>query len=245
MYIAETDSTNSQLRLHPEWGTVRTDFQSAGRGQQGNGWESERGKNLLFSTLLTRPAVRPTEQFRISMAVALAMHRAVAPLVPDKELLCIKWPNDLYYQDRKLAGILIENTLSAAGIEQSIIGVGLNVNQQHWLGSAPNPTSLRLISGAENEVQPILDAFLNYLPSLLMSPSLKADYMSVLYRRDGMYGYEEREVSIAPTMNQTVAEAKAVFMAEIADVSDDGRLHLRLADGQQRAYHFKQVRYVL
>ena len=112
MYIKQTHSTSSLLREQysdalPHLYTIRTDFQTAGRGQAGNSWESEEGKNLLFSTLLRYDGILAAEQWRLSMLVAVALWDTLAKYLP-QEQLTIKWPNDIYFGDKKLVGILIE-----------------------------------------------------------------------------------------------------------------------------------------
>ena len=249
MFISETNSTNTLLREQyadsPDLFTVRTDFQTAGRGQQGNGWESERGANLLFSTLLRNPDVPVGEQFFISMAVSVALCDAISRVAGElHNRLSIKWPNDIYAGDEKLAGILIENTLDGAHIAYSVVGVGLNVNQQVWHGSAPNPTSLLLQTGRRHEPQALLDNFLESLPNRLADKAgTRHTYMERLYRRTGLWPYAEREVSTAPTMNSD--DMNEAFLAEIADVTQQGELVLRLQDGELKPFHFKQIKYVI
>ena len=169
MYIDETHSTSSLLRETyddslPHLFTIRTDFQTAGRGQAGNSWESEKGKNLLFSTLLRYPEVEAADQWRLSMLVAVAVREAItsilSPLASRLSPITIKWPNDIYYNDQKLVGILIENTLSGRQIAYTIAGVGINVNQTQWLSNAPNPVSMKQITGEEYDVENLLNAFL-------------------------------------------------------------------------------------
>lgn len=249
MYIAETNSTNTLLRQlysdRPDLFTIRTDFQTAGRGQQGNGWESERGANLLFSTLLRTPDVPVGRQFFISMAVSVALCDAINRVAGElRNPLSVKWPNDIYAGDRKLAGILIENTLEGAHIAFSVAGVGLNVNQQVWHGSAPNPTSLLLQTGRRHEPQDLLDAFLDCLPARLAGKEMtRSTYIGSLYRRTGLWPYAEREVSTEPTMNSNVTDG--AFWAETAGITPQGELVLRMQDGTIRQFHFKQIRFVL
>ncbi len=260
MYIASTDSTNNLMRAsysdREDLFTIRTDFQTAGRGQQGNGWESEQGKNLLFTTLLRGWNIPAAEPFVLNEVVSVALYRAVVPLLTGyhAERLSIKWPNDLYYADRKLAGILIENTLQGSQVNCSIVGIGLNVNQTIFLSSAPNPCSIAQITGTEHAIEPILNAFLCQLQDLhrwlcsgeydAMCKTLHADYMNCLYRRKGFYLWQEREVSLAPSMPQMQHEA-GQFMARIEAVSPNGELILCTETNEKRTYHFKQVRYVL
>ena len=260
MYIAETNSTNTLLRRlyldEDDLFTIYTDFQTAGRGQQGNGWESEKGKNLLFSTLLREWHIPVTCQFLINQIVSLSLYYTVRAFLTEdlQPFLAIKWPNDLYYKDKKLAGILIENIWQTGQVSRSIAGIGLNVNQTVFCSQAPNPVSLCQIAGHEMNRQDILQLFLQSLlhyRSLMNDPSycsLDADihsaYMRALYRREGFYRWEEREVSSLPTMPQ-MTHTSNQFLASIHAVLPSGELVLLTTDNQQRIYHFKQVRYVL
>ena len=146
VHITETDSTNQWVKSHrgDHPFCVMADYQTAGRGCGTNRWESERGKNLLFSLLLHPKQIPASKQFHISMAISLSIIEALGQHVAD---LSIKWPNDIYWRNGKIAGILIENTLKGNIIKDSIIGVGLNVNQRHFISDAPNPVSMRQILG--------------------------------------------------------------------------------------------------
>lgn len=244
MFIETINSTNDYLKQHPDETVVRTAFQTAGRGQQGNGWESERGQNLLFSTRL-KTSLPADEQWSINMLVAVALYKTLhAKLSTLNAKLSIKWPNDLYWGDKKLAGILIEHTLSGGRIADSIVGIGLNLNQTLWRSDAPNPVSLKQITGEEYDAEHMMQAFLNELEDLAANMSnLKTEYMSALYRREGWYWWEEREVSTAPTMNGQRTEQS--FEARIADITRHGELVLQTRDNQLRTYHFKQIKYCL
>lgn len=275
-HIAETDSTNRWLR---DWAATQTgpltelvekvvvaDYQTAGRGCATNSWESERGKNLLFSILihpkmpsdeaassslihpktpsdepasssLVHPRVLSDEgtsveallpakrQFHISMAISLAVCEALGQYIGD---LSIKWPNDIYWRDGKIAGILIEQTLKGGYIKDSIIGVGLNVNQRVFHSDAPNPVSMWQITEQETDreqlLKEILRAFQHYLGA-----EMKEQYLSMLYRRKGFYPY---------------ADHGGAFMAELLTVDDDGHLLLRDDNGNQRRYAFKEVTFI-
>ena len=250
MYIAETHSTNTLLKERymdeDNLFTIRTDFQTAGRGQQGNGWESERGKNLLFSILLQQPDIPVSRSFFITMAVTTAMTDAINSLgYAFSSPLTIKWPNDIYIGDKKLAGILIETVLSGSRIAQAVIGIGVNLNQTKWMGAAPNPTSLFLEAGHKTDPQVLLDHFIHYLPQRLqVEEKTCRDYRCRLYRRDGFHWYAPRTVSLQPTMNVMFREESS-FEAEIKDITPSGELVLRRRDGVLQVFHFKQIRYVL
>ena len=257
MYIDETHSTSSLLRETyddslPHLFTIRTDFQTAGRGQAGNSWESEKGKNLLFSTLLRYPEVEAADQWRLSMLVAVAVREAIAsilsPLASRLSPITIKWPNDIYYNDQKLVGILIENTLSGRQIAYTIAGVGINVNQTKWLSNAPNPVSMKQITGEEYDVEDLLNAFLVSLQrwETASTEQLKEEYVRHLYRSTGWHPYMEREVSLAPTnIHLSTQDDQGVFLAQWVDITPQGEWVLRLQTGEEKRYHFKQIRFVL
>ena len=257
MFIDETHSTSSLLRETyddslPHLFTIRTDFQTAGRGQAGNSWESEKGKNLLFSTLLRYPEVEAADQWRLSMLVAVAVREAItsilSPLASRLSPITIKWPNDIYYNDQKLVGILIENTLSGRHIAYTIAGVGINVNQTQWLSNAPNPVSMKQITGEEYDVEKLLNAFLEAIQrwEKTSTEQLREEYIKHLYRCTGWHPYLEREVSVAPTNIQLSAQpADGVFLAQWVDITPQGEWVLRLKSGEEKRYHFKQIRFVL
>jgi birA, biotin-[acetyl-CoA-carboxylase] ligase region len=134
IHLAQTDSTNTYLRqqlmAHPdleEGSVVWADYQRAGRGQKGNSWESEEKANLLFTLLLCPDSIRARDQFIISQLVSLGMIDVLNNL---HEGFSVKWPNDIYYHDKKAVGILIENDMAGQNLINSFIGIGLNVNQK-------------------------------------------------------------------------------------------------------------------
>ena len=228
VHIAETDSTNQWLREQggEENMVVWADYQTAGRGQGSNHWESERGRNLTFSMLIHPQKIPANRQFSISMAVSLAICEALGQYIGD---LSIKWPNDIYWRNGKICGILIENRLHGTMIRDSIIGVGLNVNQRTFKSDAPNPVSLWQISERETDCKQLLTDILLGVEKYL-GQDMKTQYLSMLYRRKGFHPYADRQ---------------GAFMAEIVDVEDDGHLLLRDDNGQQRRYAFKEVTYII
>lgn len=250
MYIKETHSTSTLLReLYsdnlPHLFTIRTDFQTAGRGQAGNTWESEDGKNLLFSTLMRYPNLLAAQQWRLSMLVAVTLHEVLNLHLPGNDLT-IKWPNDIYYGDNKLVGILIENILQGANIAYSIAGVGVNVNQTEWRSNAPNPISMKQITGKEWDVNALLEEWITAVHKWENCPTeeIKRTYMQHLYRQTGWHKYIEREVNIVPTNIAHATEVEG-FLAEVVDINEQGLLVLRTSNGETNSYHFKQIRFVL
>ena len=261
MYIDQTDSTNSLMQrllkgeeqeyaacLKEDIPLIYTTYQTAGRGQTGNGWESERGKNLLLSYLLREPEVNISEMFLLNVIAAVAAHRTIAEWLSfeQRPMLSIKWPNDIYIGNRKIAGILVENSLSGTKIQHSIAGIGVNVNQEQWVSGAPNPVSIRQLTGVKADIDAIVKRFKHKLETTLSwDPVQLRNYYRVhQYRCNGYWPFVEREVSTAPTMNAT-AEVEGQFMAKIEGFLPTGELLLRDQQGNQRKYHFKQVRYVL
>ena len=227
VHIDETDSTNRWLRENAQGDcVVVAEYQTAGRGQGSNSWESERGKNLLFSMLYHPRLIPANRQFSISMAISLAIVDALGEQIGD---VSIKWPNDIYWRNGKIGGILIENQLSGSSIKDSIIGVGINVNQQQFHSDAPNPVSLWQIHGYETDrellLNNILDRFSEYI-----GKDVKERYMGMLYRRRGFHPYCDEE---------------GAFMAELKNVEDDGHLLLSDENGRERRYAFKEVSFIL
>jgi BirA family biotin operon repressor/biotin-[acetyl-CoA-carboxylase] ligase len=159
--IQHIDSTNNFLKdllsnSKPvsEGTVIMAESQYAGRGQQQNRWHSEPGKNLTFSLLL-KPIFLPVQQqFDLTRAISLAIINALEPFLDHK--LKIKWPNDIYYGDGKLGGILIENLLQGHLIKNSIIGIGLNINQEHFPPEAANAVSVKQILHRDYDLKLIL-----------------------------------------------------------------------------------------
>lgn len=236
--IEETDSTNSFLRSlspRPDADVVVAvaDYQSAGRGQGSNKWESERGENLLVSISVCPKGIKAAQQFCLSAAGALSVKDVLDGFTDDVSL---KWPNDVYVGDRKISGTLIETRLKGAEIRDCIFGTGININQQEFRSDAPNPVSLRNILGhdidREKVLEKIIAAFEQRYSTLLNGGKnlLMNEYRALLYRRSGLFEYEDR---------------CGRFMAELVTVADDGTLVLRDDHGKERKYAFKEVKHII
>lgn len=244
IHLQSTRSTNSylgEMAAEAAHGTVvYTDIQTAGRGQRGNTWEAEPGKNATFSVLLRPAAVDPNRQFLLSEASALAVVHALDPHIDGA---CVKWPNDIYYKDLKICGMLIEHALSGGHISHTIAGIGLNVNQRVFLSDAPNPVSLVQITGrelpAEHFVRAVAEELLRLSDPLPGNArALHEEYLSRLYRNDGYHPY--RAVADSPAL-----PGGTVFEARIRDVASDGMLTLELRDGSCHRFAFKEVEYLI
>ncbi|MDE7154069.1 MAG: biotin--[acetyl-CoA-carboxylase] ligase [Muribaculaceae bacterium] len=240
--LAQTPSTNSWLTDNadslPTDTVVVSHDQTAGRGQRGNSWEAEPGKNLTFSILLRPDFVKASEQFFISRAVSVGIVRVLERFVHGSEEAAIKWPNDIYVGSQKIAGILIENSLMGEHIERSIVGIGLNVNQLQFLSDAPNPVSIIHLTGEEMALEPLLrevvSSILSHIEMLRTAEGrarVTSDYDAVLWRRDGFYPY--------------ITAAGEEFSAEIVGIAPDGMLTLRDSEGQLRRFAFKEVHFVI
>ena len=233
MYIASTNSTNTLLKeliAKGEWPNgerfIRAGYQTAGRGQTGNGWESEADKNLLCSILLP-----PNKNLHfLNIAVSVAVHRVLSQeLIANSQQLAIKWPNDIYWKDKKVAGILVENAIVGSEVKYSIAGIGLNVNQTEFKSDAPNPISLKQIYGTDFVVDELMQKLYAEVQRT-WEEDVWAEYKSHLYRREGFWPFEDKN---------------GKFEAAIQDVLPTGEIVLRDTNGQIRQYEFKQIKYIL
>ena len=242
--LSDISSTNDYLLgLDTEEDVcVRTDYQSAGKGMGTNTWESEAGKNLLFSILVHPVWLSVTEQYLLSMAEALAIHDALTEFleltmgVETIKRLTIKWPNDIYWEDKKLSGTRIDGNIKGGVLQDFVIGTGINVNQQRFFSDAPNPVSLYQITGKEYDndeiLNKILEHFAKYQDALKQGDKEKVvrEYHERLYRRTGIHRYED---------------GNGTFNAEIVKVNTNGIMTLRRTDGTLSDYEFKEVRFVI
>ena len=235
IHIEETDSTNRWLKAHGE-GTmvVVADYQTAGKGCGTNSWESERGKNLTFSMLIHPTDIPASQQFRITEVVSVALCEVLERYlltVPElAEGLSIKWPNDIYMGDKKICGVLIENRLQGNVIVDSIIGIGLNVNQTEFVSDAPNPVSLRQLLGREIDCEALLHDFLETLETVSSSETTYSAYRNKLFRMG---------------KQAVFSDETGRFEGTIQDVETDGRLLIKDLSGQARRYAFKEVQFVI
>lgn len=236
--IQEVDSTNRFLKemkdCDEEVLTIAVaDYQTAGKGQGAHSWEGEAGKNLLFSMMVSPRWVPVRQQFLLSEAGALAIKDALDTYTDG---ITLKWPNDVYWNDKKISGTLIETSIDSKGIKRCIFGIGININQLEFKSDAPNPVSLAQILGHEVDreevLRKVIEAFGRYYELLR-----RADYQDVsgiyhlsLYRRKGYHWYED---------------ADGKFEGAFVEVEDDGHLILHDKKGVIRSYAFGEIKYVL
>ena len=241
IHLPDTESTNKYAREGLAWQGVATlitaDYQTSGRGQRGNTWESEAGKNLLFTLALPTHSIKASEQFALCELISVAICEVLAQYTAD---IRIKWPNDIYYKDKKLCGILIEHDLEGANLSRSLIGVGINVNQTEFHSDAPNPISLSQILGHEIEREALLGSITTRILELyrqFITPEgiasrdmLHTRYLNQLYLRNIPTEYRD---------------AQGLFTATLRTVEPDGRLRLEDTHGMLRSYLFKEVSYII
>ncbi|OUJ75364.1 biotin--[acetyl-CoA-carboxylase] ligase [Hymenobacter crusticola] len=238
IWLPECESTNTEAQTlvvknsATEGCTVITDKQTAGRGQRGNRWEAVAGENLTLSVVWFPSFLVANDQFQLSQAVALAVHDWASSLLGPDPALRLKWPNDLFFGDQKLGGILIENTVSGAKIQSSIVGIGLNINQQNF--GIPTATSFGKLTGRHYALPPLAMRLLESLERRYLQAragqrvSLRADYLRALYRYEEWHSYE-------------VAGRRVT--GRIVDVDEAGRLMVEI-DGKLQRFGLQEIKFV-
>ena len=265
-WYTSIDSTNAQAvrESHnaPEGCVWIAEYQTNGRGQRGNVWESSAGKNLTFSLLLKPVFLNPTQQFTISevISVGICKYLINKGLKPK-----IKWPNDIYINDKKICGILIENSINGANLSVSVCGVGLNLNQTSFSPNAPNPTSLILESDSNNMqgttefslkeelsllLTEILSIYNNIKQDSEQIEKLHKEYINNLYRYNQLHNFIEIKQNDKLDMPVEKICNGDIVQGRIIDVTQNGLLVVnvcRNAENQEeiKRYSFKEIRYVI
>lgn len=236
-WLESVDSTNHWMQQYisvtnaAEGMVVLADHQKAGKGQQGAIWESEPGKNLLLSVLYMPGFLHASQVFIFNKAIALAVYATVQSVL--RVPVFVKWPNDIYVQQQKIAGILIESALQGSNIKYCIAGIGLNVNQIFNQSTLANATSIAELCGTQIDRQKIFDMLCTQLEKyylLLKSGNENAveeQYQSVLYKRNEITQF-------------TIGEE--TLMGKIERVDSSGKLHVNTATGL-RIFEVKEVKY--
>ena len=210
--------------------------QTAGIGQRGNHWEAEPGKNLTFSLVLKPTWLPIADQYQLTKAVSLGIADCLAPLITEGDRrVRIKWPNDIYVDNDKICGILITHRIAGGQIATSVVGIGLNVNQETFPDWVPNPTSLHLLTGHEwvlNEMlEKVLVCIAHRYNELHNNPigSLDEPYLSILLRRDeeAQYSYQGKTIT-----------------ATLLDVNRYGHLQLVTDKGERLSCQLKEIQFL-
>jgi BirA family transcriptional regulator, biotin operon repressor / biotin---[acetyl-CoA-carboxylase] ligase len=233
--LTEVDSTNNYATQMVSAGTwepgtvVLAHSQPKGKGLLTNRWESEARKNITMSVLLAPEFLPIPMQFQISKVVSLAVCQVVSMFAPN---VSIKWPNDVYIGSKKVAGILIENSIMGAVLSSSVVGVGLNVNQVEFRSDAPNPVSLAQILGCSLELPEVIQILLDRFNELYArleeghSDTIDSMYLDCLYRKNVWAQYSDK---------------LGAYTGKIVGVSEVGMLQIERENGTVSEYHFKEV----
>ncbi len=220
------------VKVH-EGTVIITDKQTAGRGQRGNVWYSEEKKNITMSVVYHPGFLSALNSFLLSMMASLALHDLLTEILTDAHEVRIKWPNDIYVDGKKIAGILIENIYREEQIVSTVIGIGLNVNQENFGEMSDKINSLKLATGKEFELKSILEGICGMLESRYLQlrginrDVIKEAYMERLYLRG------ERHIFSTPKGDK--------FEGRIKDVQEDGKLVLQLENGVEKKFEFKEI----
>ncbi len=203
--LASCTSTNNfaadilSQNPHENGTLIMTESQTQGRGQRGNIWEAEAGKNLTFSFIFKPDSLLAVDHFRLNMAVCLAIDDFLI-LFLDKHKVKIKWSNDIYFEDRKLGGVLIENTISEQKIRHSIIGIGLNINQLNFKN--PKAVSLAMLTNKQYNLENLLEKLGENLEKRILqirqqNATLRTEYLQNLYwyQETHFFRVDEQEIS--------------------------------------------------
>jgi len=237
--LEETTSTNTEAKLliekeKPLEGTVIiANKQTKGKGQQGNSWQTEAGKNLTCSYILYPVFLGADKHFYLNMVVSLAVKEACEVVLEDE--VKVKWPNDIYYGNKKIAGILIENSISGATVITSVVGIGLNVNQTEFDTELQNAGSLKQFTGHDILLQKIQQDLNIYLEKYYLQ--LRQQHFHFLQRAytEALFRY-----------NQTAyfKKGEQTFKGEITGIARDGKLIIE-SNGKELRFNMQEVKFMI
>ena len=241
IHFDHISSTNAEAlnlitKSNPNEGTVISSYhQQDGKGQIGSKWHSTPYRNIAFTIILYPTFLRPSQQFILSKVAALSVVQTIKGMASTLSPK-IKWPNDVYINDLKIAGILIQNQIQTSSIQSSIIGIGLNVNENNFPLHLPNPTSLTLETGKEFQLNQIVlqlkQNLLNYYNTSrdsLQHPYLDQEYLKLLYRKAELASFKTPNGSI--------------FQGTITGINDQGQLSIMI-EGKIRCFSNKEVSFI-
>jgi BirA family biotin operon repressor/biotin-[acetyl-CoA-carboxylase] ligase len=238
--LNSVDSTNAYTsklvseKAVPEGTAIRADFQSLGKGYAGNSWQSEPGKNLLLSIIFYPSFLSPRHQFFLNQLSSLAAANTVEFFLPGDRVK-IKWPNDIFAGDKKIGGILIENSIQGQSIVHSIIGIGLNINQQKFEPSLSRATSFLNIAWREFSLAEVMHELFSQLEKRYLQlrqqriDVLQKDYMKKLFRVEEPSWF---------------ASGGKRFRGKIAGITGEGKLIIETS-GKHEVFGFKEVEMIL
>lgn len=241
IHLDKVDSTNSYAsevlrQIKPSEGTIIYSFdQENGRGQRGNNWVSEPNKNVAFSLILHPSFLQVKEQFLLTKMVSLAVADLMAEMLKNLDFtVAIKWPNDIYANGHKIAGILIENTISENKILSSVIGIGINVNQVEF-DRILNAASLKSLTGKDYDLQKVIERLCEFIEARYLQlktgklEQLNTTYLQKLYQLNEWKKYSSED---------------EVFEGKIKGISNEGKLQLELLTSEVKEFDLKTIRFI-
>ena len=236
IHLDSVDSTSNYIanlmkRNEVENGTViLADDQFDGRGQRGAEWSVDPGENLTFSFLLKNVNLSVSNQFFLTELVSLSL----VDLLQKNGLKAeVKWPNDIYLNGKKIAGVLIENQLSHATIKSSIVGIGLNVNQESFMGFSA--TSIKIATGQFRTIKDVLFSFIESFNRI--SEKFPSSHFNLIHEKYLSNLYLLNKVS-------SFSDKEGEFTGEIINVLESGQLVLRKENGNEIEYNLKEIEFL-
>ena len=237
IHIPKTDSSNNeakrilQKKNLSDFSVIYVNEQTSGKGQRDNKWISEAGKNLTFS-IICFPKIKPENQFYLSKVISSGINNYLNSKIQGFK---IKWPNDIYYRNKKICGILIENSLSGQKIKNSVTGIGININQTNFPDEIPNALSLKNITGIDYNIENELHLLLNFIfeKYKLLSPDnfnqIDKEYLQNLYKINITAKFKDKY---------------GIFKGKITGTTPEGKLIIKTTGGDIRYYNFKEVEFL-
>lgn len=240
LWFAELDSTNDEAlrrmasRNFPTEFVVWAAHQTHGRGQGSNSWHSFPGENLLFSAVFHPPYLTAQDTFILNQVIAVAAHKVVSKYLPSGRLL-LKWPNDLWVDQQKLGGILVQTGISGQYVKYAVAGLGLNVNTQIFPSSLTQATSMFRITGKTYPLDELLDCFLVELRSLLTDLEQNQIGHLKIYYLQHLLGWQQMNFYSTPDGN--------LVPGRFLGIDDHGQMILETERGVQTFQH-QQIKYL-
>ena len=243
MFLVKLDainSTNSYLKdlskaiNTKNWTVVSTEFQSSGRGQMHTKWESERSKNLICSVLIKHDKIIIQDQFYLNCAISLGIYNALKDY--NLPQLRVKWPNDIMAVNKKLGGILIENSVINNKIHQSVVGIGLNVNQESFPEYLPKAVSIKQILKENFDRRILLNQVIKSMKEQIILleegkfETLHQNYEEVLYKKNIPQMFENKD-------NQR-------FLGIVLGITSSGNLIVEKEDHSKQEFGFKEIKFI-
>ncbi len=237
--LEKVDSTNNYARqllsnsTPPEGTAILAKEQHSGRGQMGNTWLTQPGQNITASIILYPDFLEADKQFFLNMAISLAVKDFCEFILKDD--VKIKWPNDIYYLDTKIGGILIENAINGNRLSSSIVGVGLNVNQTGFDPSIPNPNSFSMVTGKSYILEDLHGQLFSFIEKYyLQLRQLHFNFLDSAYTQ-ALYRFQQ---------THEFKKGDQVLRGEITGVTKEGKLVID-CNGKEQRFNFKEIEYLI